>query len=105
MPAMRRTAPTLLLFALAACGADVERAEEDGPRLPATVRHLSLARRSAEITAAEFPHGAHLDPAFVGEKLSCSRCHHTLVDVPGSLPAGCGDCHPMEPEEGKPPDL
>jgi hypothetical protein len=80
-------------------------APKSAARIPTVLADLELARDSDEITPVDFPHARHQDPAFAGRALDCADCHHTLRDVPGSIPAACGTCHPHEGEEGKPPDI
>ena len=94
--------PVLLVLVLAACSPG---SEESPRRLPATLDVLVLHGAPDEITPVVFRHGDHSDPAFTGQDLQCTYCHHTLTDEPGSLPTACGTCHPHDPEEGNPPDI
>lgn len=104
-----RTRPRNLLALLLAAGCSPETGAPGtaggGARVPAVLADLVLARDSDEITPVRFPHARHLDPGFAGRALDCADCHHTLEDLPGSIPAACGTCHPHEAEEGKPPDI
>jgi hypothetical protein len=103
---MRRAA--LLILVLAACSPGSEEGVAPHPpaaRAPETVAHLTLAEDTDEIPPVNFPHGRHNDPAAIGRELPCSFCHHTLADLPKSLPTACGTCHPHESEPGEPPDI
>ena len=100
---MKRTLQVLLI-AFAACSAR-DPAPPSPARLPPVLHHMVLAENSDEIGPVEFPHGFHNDDVAMGRNAECVDCHHTVRDVPGSLPAPCVRCHPMEPEEGKQPDL
>jgi hypothetical protein len=88
------------LLLVAGCSSEAPRG-----RIPDTLAELVLAEGSHEITEVDFPHRFHNDPKASGQDLTCTFCHHTLADLPGSLPSPCVTCHPLEPVEGKPPDL
>jgi hypothetical protein len=103
---MTRLPATLVLLLALGCsseGSD-ETAKERG-RIPDVLAELLLVRDSDEIPPVRFPHARHLDPEFAGKKLDCAYCHHTLDELPGSLPMACGTCHPHEGQDGKAPDI
>ena len=106
---MKRALAICILALLPAVGCSSDTGEpqapDEGARFPAVLADLVLAQDQDEIPPVEFPHAKHLDPRFVGRALDCAECHHTLEDLPGSLPTACGTCHPHEQEEGKPPDI
>jgi len=74
-------------------------------RLPSVLAELTLVRDSDEITAVEFPHARHNDTRFVGREMACVECHHTLADLPESIPVACGTCHHDEEDASPAPDI
>ena len=66
---------------------------------------LLLADTSNEITPVRYDHAAHANAEDPDRPGGCSICHHNLKDDPEAIPLPCTRCHPLEPEENKPPDL
>ena len=106
---MNRATAICILALLLAAGCSSEAGDpptpDGGPLFPKILADLVLAQDQDEIPPVEFPHAKHLDPEFAGRPLDCAECHHTLEDLPGSIPTACGTCHPHEAEAGKPPDI
>jgi hypothetical protein len=73
--------------------------------MPETLARLVLSQASDEITPVLFDHAAHAAGREGEPAPACSSCHHVLEETPEQVPGRCRTCHPMEPEEGKPPDL
>jgi hypothetical protein len=74
--------------------------------VPTLLARLVLADASEEgITPVDFRHDLHAAGREGAPAPACSSCHHVLAEAPETIPGRCRSCHPMEPEEGKPPDL
>ena len=98
---------TLILAGLliAACSGPADPTRDVPKRVPTVLANLLLSEDSDEIGPVAFPHAIHSDAGAMGRERACADCHHMLSEDAETIPAPCGRCHPLEPTEGKPPDL
>ena len=89
---MRRvTVVATCALALLACSTPLL-VPADG-RLPEALSELTLVEGHPTISRVEFNHALHVDPAVMGDDVSCVDCHHPLKDDPQAIPRRCTDCH------------